>query len=379
MPHCSTRSSRRRKRGFARASRRDARATRAGCARSSSCADRAPRAARAHRSGRFQGPGRCAPSGKLVFEARHVTFAFGAAAHHRGFLRTHHARRSHRHHGPQRLRQEHADQTSGGRACSPLRARLPRYLAAARLLRPTARVSSISAASIMDNVTAAAATWSRSAAARGTCRATCATSSFRLSACIAPVSMLSGGERNRLLLARLFARPSNLLVMDEPTNDLDAETLDLLEEMVATTRAPCCWSATTARSSTTWSPARWYSRAKGASMSMWGGTAIGCVSRPIAGARTDGRKLGQGSGRLAAVHAPRSPATLSYKEQRELDAMPARSSGSRRSQAELQAAMSDPELFRKVPMRAPRCTTGCNGSRRNSRRPMRAGTLLESL
>jgi ATP-binding cassette subfamily F protein uup len=49
----------------------------------------------------------------------------------------------------------------------------------------------------------------------------------------APVSMLSGGERNRLLLARLFARPSNLLVMDEPTNDLDAETLDLLEEMVA--------------------------------------------------------------------------------------------------------------------------------------------------
>jgi ABC transport system ATP-binding/permease protein len=49
----------------------------------------------------------------------------------------------------------------------------------------------------------------------------------------APVSMLSGGERNRLLLARLFARPSNLLVMDEPTNDLDAETLDLLEELVS--------------------------------------------------------------------------------------------------------------------------------------------------
>src|ERR1700689_2803350 len=49
----------------------------------------------------------------------------------------------------------------------------------------------------------------------------------------APVAMLSGGERNRLLLAKLFAKPSNLLVMDEPTNDLDAETLDLLEEMVA--------------------------------------------------------------------------------------------------------------------------------------------------
>jgi ATP-binding cassette subfamily F protein uup len=44
---------------------------------------------------------------------------------------------------------------------------------------------------------------------------------------------LSGGERNRLLLARLFAKPSNLLIMDEPTNDLDAETLELLEELVA--------------------------------------------------------------------------------------------------------------------------------------------------
>lgn len=47
-----------------------------------------------------------------------------------------------------------------------------------------------------------------------------------------PIRMLSGGERNRLLLAKLFAKPSNVLVMDEPTNDLDAETLDLLEELL---------------------------------------------------------------------------------------------------------------------------------------------------
>jgi len=48
----------------------------------------------------------------------------------------------------------------------------------------------------------------------------------------APVKSLSGGERNRLLLARLFARPANVLVLDEPTNDLDIDTLELLEELL---------------------------------------------------------------------------------------------------------------------------------------------------
>ncbi|MDF6847163.1 ATP-binding cassette domain-containing protein, partial [Escherichia coli] len=47
-----------------------------------------------------------------------------------------------------------------------------------------------------------------------------------------PVASLSGGERNRLLLARLFARPANVLVLDEPTNDLDIDTLELLEELL---------------------------------------------------------------------------------------------------------------------------------------------------
>jgi ATP-binding cassette subfamily F protein uup len=48
----------------------------------------------------------------------------------------------------------------------------------------------------------------------------------------APVKALSGGERNRLLLARLFSQPANLLVLDEPTNDLDIDTLELLEELL---------------------------------------------------------------------------------------------------------------------------------------------------
>lgn len=55
---------------------------------------------------------------------------------------------------------------------------------------------------------------------------------FEPARCRQPVKALSGGERNRLLLARLFSRPFNLLVLDEPTNDLDADTLDLLEEQL---------------------------------------------------------------------------------------------------------------------------------------------------
>jgi ATPase subunit of ABC transporter with duplicated ATPase domains len=73
--------------------------------------------------------------------------------------------------------------------------------------------------------------------------ATCRTSCSRPERARAPITRLSGGERNRLLLARLFAQPANLLVLDEPTNDLDVETLELLEErlLVRVRPAPCCW------------------------------------------------------------------------------------------------------------------------------------------
>jgi ATP-binding cassette subfamily F protein uup len=56
-----------------------------------------------------------------------------------------------------------------------------------------------------------------------------------------PVRALSGGERSRLLLARLFSVPSNIIVLDEPTNDLDVETLDLLEELLIDYSGTSCW------------------------------------------------------------------------------------------------------------------------------------------
>jgi ATP-binding cassette subfamily F protein uup len=81
-----------------------------------------------------------------------------------------------------------------------------------------------------------------------------------------PVAALSGGERGRLTLARALARPSNLLVLDEPTNDLDLETLDLLEEMIDDYPGPCCSSRTIATSSTARCPRWWLPKAVGAGM-----------------------------------------------------------------------------------------------------------------
>jgi ATP-binding cassette subfamily F protein uup len=68
-----------------------------------------------------------------------------------------------------------------------------------------------------------------------------------------PVKSLSGGERNRLLLARLFAKPANVLVLDEPTNDLDIDTLELLEQLLEDYQGRCSSSAMTVPSSTMWS------------------------------------------------------------------------------------------------------------------------------
>ncbi len=173
-----------------------------------------------------------APSGKLVFEAQNVTFAFGAAPIIVDFSAR--VMRSDRIGiiGPNgcgkttliKLLVGELEPTEGSiyRGTSLL----PAYFDQQREQLDTT-------ASIMDNVTGGSG---ETITIDGRARHVSSYLRdflFPPERLHAPVSMLSGGERNRLLLARLFAKPSNLLVMDEPTNDLDAETLDLLEEMVA--------------------------------------------------------------------------------------------------------------------------------------------------
>jgi len=167
----------------------------------------------------------------------------------------------------------------------------------------------------------------------------------------APVSMLSGGERNRLLLARLFAKPSNLLVMDEPTNDLDAETLDLLEEMVAE------YAGTLLLVS---HDRAFLDNVVTSTLVFEGG---GRVSEYVGGysdwlrqrraiavaAKTPSPRSAPPPARGSAVAKPRK---LSYKDQRELDAMPAAIQLLEAEQAELAAAIADPVLFRREPAAA---------------------------
>ena len=174
----------------------------------------------------------------------------------------------------------------------------------------------------------------------------------------APVSMLSGGERNRLLLARLFARPSNLLVMDEPTNDLDAETLDLLEEMVANYAGTLLL----------------VSHDRAFLDNVVTGTLVfegaGQVNEYVGGYSDwlrQRRAAAPAAPRLAAVQstvpqstasaAPPAPSAararrLSYKDQRELEAMPQKIQGLESEQLELQAQVADPALFKADPARA---------------------------
>ena len=182
-----------------------------------------------------------------------------------------------------------------------------------------------------------------------------------------PVKVLSGGERNRLLLARLFTKPSNLLVMDEPTNDLDIETLELLEEVLLEYRGTLLLVS---------HDRAFLNNVVTSTMVLEGGGVIkeypggyddwlsqrkpsAAPEKPIAPRRTKscpdnsgypflrpGLSAG-GEKESGGAESPRSPRKLSFKENRELAGLPAKIEKLEAAQAELYALLADVTFYQR--------------------------------
>jgi ATP-binding cassette subfamily F protein uup len=162
---------------------------------------------------------------------------------------------------------------------------------------------------------------------------------------LSPVKALSGGERNRLLLARLFARPINVLVLDEPTNDLDIETLELLEEWLTT------WPGTLLLVS--------HDRAfidhvvtstlvfegEGRVVEYPGGYEDWLRQRPKTNNASAPQRTAVAARPPEPAGSPSRPRKLSYKEQQEFDQLPARIEALESEQQQLHALVSSSEFY----------------------------------
>lgn len=162
-----------------------------------------------------------------------------------------------------------------------------------------------------------------------------------------PVSSLSGGERNRLLLAKLFTRPANILVLDEPTNDLDIDTQELLEDLLRDYQGTVFLV----------SHDRMFLDNVITQSIVFEGN--GRLKEYIGGyqdyidAKSREAKIQTASTPKTAAAEPAKEKTkanrtvkLSYKEQRELDALPDEIAALEAEQAEINAQLSDPEIFK---------------------------------
>lgn len=158
------------------------------------------------------------------------------------------------------------------------------------------------------------------------------------------VKSLSGGERNRLLLARLFTQPANLLVLDEPTNDLDVDTLEMLEGMLAE------YDGTLLLVS--------HDRAflDGVVTSIYAFEGEGRI-REYVGGYSDWQRVRQAQARPAAPPkrpppqpaAPKTRHGLTYKERRELESLPGIIEALEEEQATLHTKLNDTDLFHREP------------------------------
>jgi ABC transport system ATP-binding/permease protein len=164
-----------------------------------------------------------------------------------------------------------------------------------------------------------------------------------------PVRTLSGGERNRLLLARLFARPANVLVLDEPTNDLDIETLDLLEEMLIDFPGTVFLVSHDRRFLDRVVTSTLVAEGAGRWREFEGGVQdwIAQAARSSAAAPA-AQAVVASTAKMAKTEVSAPPLAkrkLSYKEQRELDALPGQMELLEREQADLAALLNGTELY----------------------------------
>ncbi len=165
-----------------------------------------------------------------------------------------------------------------------------------------------------------------------------------------PVRSLSGGERNRLLLARLFARPANVLVLDEPTNDLDIDTLELLEDLLQQYEGTVFLVSHDRRfldhvvTSTLVAEGQGVWREYEGDVQDWLTQSARAQTLKAPTATRDAEPAP-----AAAAPQPREPSStkrkLSYKEQRELEGLPAQIEALETEQAALEQALADGSLY----------------------------------
>ena len=161
-----------------------------------------------------------------------------------------------------------------------------------------------------------------------------------------PVKFLSGGERNRLLLAKLFARPANVLVLDEPTNDLDLETLELLEQRLVDFQGTVL-TVSHDREFLDHVVTSVIAFDQGTVQEYVGGYTDWIRQRGVVEPAKE--SLNSPAKKTAAQPAPeqQKPKKLSYKEKRELEHLPAQIEQMEADIAELHETMLDSSFYRR--------------------------------
>lgn len=184
-----------------------------------------------------------------------------------------------------------------------------------------------------------------------------------------PVRVLSGGERNRLLLAKLFAKPANLLVLDEPTNDLDRDTLLLLENLLVE------FAGTVLLVS---HDREFLNNVATSSLVLEGGGRVGeyaggyddwLAQRAVGAPTTPAPKAAKPKKRPA----PERPLKLSFNQKRELAELPGRIEALEKEQAELHRRIADPDLYAKGARKRPRSASAWKSWRASWSKPTPAG------